>query len=118
MTHPSDPKGRAAAEWASVLALSPFVISARLTQMWMSAGHPTRSDRQEAERMVSEKYLAMSESIVAMNVAFVEASMAASVAAMTGQVRNVDDADAILAAGLRPYTSRLKANRQRLGRKA
>lgn len=107
---------KATAEMTSIAMLTPMVVGARLTQFWLHAASPRPRDRKEAERMVSEKVQAMGESVVAMNVAATNAMIAASLALMTGATRNVDDADAILHAGLLPYSNRVRANRRRLVR--
>ena len=96
--------------------LAPIVVGARMMQFWAHAANPRKRDRREAERMVSEKVQAMGESVVAMNLAATNAAIAATLAAMTGVVRNVDDADAILHAGLLPYSNRVRANQRRLAR--
>lgn len=116
MPTPDRQLAKASAEMTSIAILAPMVVGARLMQFWAHAASPTKRDRREAERMVTEKMQAMGESVVAMNLAATNAVIAASLAAMTGVVRNVDDADAILHAGLLPYSSRVRANRRRLMR--
>lgn len=107
---------KASAEMTSLAMLSPLVAGARMTQFWMNAASPRAQDRREVERMVTEKMQAMGESVMAMNMAAASAFSAATFAAMTGATRNVDDADAILSAGLMPYSNRVRANRRRLAR--
>lgn len=105
---------KASAELTSLALLTPLVAGARMTQFFMHAASPRARDRREAEQMVTEKMMAMGESLVAMNMATTNALVAASLAAMTGVARDVDDADAILHAGLLPYSNRVRANRRRL----
>lgn len=105
---------KASAEMASLAVLSPMVAGARMMQFWLHAASPRPRDRREAHKMVTEKSQALGESIVAMNIAAMSAVAAATLAAMTGASRNVDDADAILHAGLLPYSTRVRANRRRL----
>lgn len=104
------------AQISTLAMMSPMVIGTRMMNMWMSAASPSASDRAEAARMVSEKMLAAGESIVAMNMAAVQAATDATLAAATGRTRRVNDGDAIIAAGLKPYTKRVRANRKRLSR--
>lgn len=105
---------KSAAQISALMALSPFVIGTRMMQFWMTAAAPTDASRNEASRMVSEKLEAAGESLVAMNVATIEAMTGAAFAAAAGRTRHVNDGDSILAAGLKPYASRVRANRKRL----
>ena len=107
---------KTATEIASLMTLSPWVIGARLGQMWMSSAHPTAGDRREMDRMVSEKLQAVGESFIAMNVAMATAMTSATLALATGSPRAVNDLDAIVSAGLMPFSSRVRANRKRLSR--
>lgn len=107
---------KASAELMALAILSPMVAGARMMQFWLHAAAPRPRDRREAQRMVTEKMQAVGESVMAMNVAAASAVTAAMLAAMSGASRNVDDADAILHAGLLPYSSRVRANRRRLVR--
>ena len=109
---PDAPKSTA--QMTSLMTLSPFVIGTRMMQFWMTATSPTAASRNEASRMLSEKMEAAGESVVAMNFAVLDAMTDAAFAAATGRTRNINDADSILAAGLKPYTSRVQANRKRL----
>ena len=105
---------KSTAQMTTLMALSPFIIGTRMMQFWMTAAAPTAASRSEASRMVSEKLEAAGESVVAMNFAAIDAMTDAALAAATGQLRNINDGDSILAAGLKPYTSRVRANRKRL----
>ena len=105
------------AEIATLVAASPFVIATRLTDMWWSAGRPTAKSNREATQMVTEKFAAMNESALAMQMAMATIVLETATSAMSGMVRrNEDDADTVLAAGLKPYAKRAKANHARLSR--
>lgn len=105
---------KSAAQISTLMALSPFVIGTRMLQFWMTAAAPTAASRSEASRMVHEKMEAAGESVVAMNFAAIDAMTDAAFAVASGQLRNINDGDSILAAGLKPYASRVRANRKRL----
>ena len=107
---------KSTAQMSTLMALSPFVIGTRMMQFWMSAASPTAASRSEATRMVSEKMEAAGESVVAMNLAAMHAITDATFAAATGRTRSANDGDSILAAGLKPYTARVRANRRRLSK--
>ncbi|UIJ73978.1 hypothetical protein [Aurantimonas sp. HBX-1] len=100
----------------TLMVMSPFVISTRLTQFWASAASPQAKDRAEVAQMVSEKMQAVGESVVAMNLAAVEAMTKATLAAATGAYLDTNHGDAIFSAGLKPYSQRVRANRKRLSR--
>ncbi|MCE7026806.1 hypothetical protein [Jiella avicenniae] len=76
---------------------------------------PTARDEAEAIRMVDEKILATAESVIAVQTAIARASCEAVIAAMTGR-HGADRIDAIVSAGLRPYSKRVRANHRRLSR--
>ena len=105
---------KSTAQMNTLMAFSPFVIGTRMMQFWMSAAAPTAATRSEASRMVSEKMEAAGESVVAMNFAAINAMTDAAFAVASGQLRTVNDGDSILAAGLMPYATRVRANRKRL----
>ncbi|MBB4001143.1 MAG: hypothetical protein V7704_14250 [Aurantimonas endophytica] len=107
---------KTAAEMTTLMIMSPFVIGTRLTQFWASAASPQAKDREEAAQMVSEKMQAVGESVVAMNLAAVEAVTKATLAVATGSYLNDNHGDAIFSAGLKPYSQRVRANRKRLSR--
>ena len=107
---------RTAAEMTTLMMMSPFVIGARMTQFWMNAASPSAGDHHEATRMVSEKMAAAGESVAAMNAAAIEAATTMAMTAATGGRSTVNHGDAILSAGLKPYTKRVRANRKRLSR--
>ncbi|MEX6506863.1 hypothetical protein [Jiella sp. M17.18] len=108
---------KAAAEVVTLLTMSPFIIGTRMMQFWMrAASTPTAGGDPEASRMVSEKIEAAGESLAAMNAAVAKAAGETVMAAMTGRPRAVNDADAILTAGLKPFSKRVKANHRRLSR--
>ncbi|MEF2552999.1 hypothetical protein VQ042_16795 [Aurantimonas sp. A2-1-M11] len=104
---------KTAAELTTLMVMSPFVIGTRLTQFWISAASPQAKDRDEVSRMVSEKMQAASESMMAMNLAAIEAMTSAAV---TGSGRSSNHGDTILSAGLKPYSQRVRANRKRLAK--
>ena len=104
----------AAAQWSVIAAGAPWVISARAMQWWCSMALPQgKGDHGENQRMVSEKIAAAQESFLAVNTAVAQAMSDASLAMMTGKTPK-DQTDTILAAGLKPYASRVRANRKRL----
>ncbi|WAJ30569.1 hypothetical protein [Antarcticirhabdus aurantiaca] len=107
---------KSTAELTTLMMVSPFVIGTRMTQMWLSAASPTAADKAEVSLMVAEKIQAVGESIVAMNMATMKAVGDATIAAMSGRARHVNDADAILSAGLQVYSKKVRANRKRLSR--
>ena len=107
---------KTAAEMTTLMILSPFVIGTRMTQFWASAASPQASDREEASQMISEKMQAVGESVVAMNLAAIEAMTRTTLAAVTGAYLNDNHGDAIFSAGLKPYSQRVRANRKRLSR--
>ena len=107
---------KTAAEMTTLMIMSPFVIGTRMTQFWASAASPQAKDREEAAQMVSEKMQAVGESMVAMNLAAVEAVTNATLAAATGSYLGANHGDAIFSAGLKPYSQRVRANRKRLSR--
>ncbi|WP_084420112.1 hypothetical protein [Henriciella litoralis] len=102
----------ATAETNAIMMGAPFVIASRMSQFWMSMLSTRPQDQFDATDMVSEKMIAAQQSIVAMNVAGMEAAMDAATAMMSGKAAK-DPTDAILAAGLKPYSSKVKANRKR-----
>ena len=104
---------RATAEITTLMTMAPFVIRARMMRFWSTASAPTARDKAEATRMVSEKLQAGAESVLATNLAFAKAATDASLAAMTRGPHN-NHCGAILAASLRPYSKRVRANRRRL----
>lgn len=113
--HGNAPK--TAAELTTLMLWSPFVIASRMTQFWMSAASPTAKDHAEASRMVTEKMQAMGESVLAANLAMTEIAIAGATAAVTGIARSSHrDADTVMSAALKPYTSRVRANHKRLSR--
>lgn len=104
-------------ELATLMMYSPFVVASRLTEFWMTAAAPTANSKREASRMVTEKLQAMSESLMAVNMAMTKVAMDTTMAAMTGILRNGEnDADDVMAAGLRPYSKRVRANNSRLSK--
>ncbi|KQT54142.1 hypothetical protein ASG43_00475 [Aureimonas sp. Leaf454] len=107
----------AAAELSTLMLLSPLVISSRLTEFWMTASAPTGRSKLEASRMVSEKVQAIGESAIAVNLAVTKVAIDSATAAMTGVLRQShNDVDTILTAALKPYSTRVTANRKRLAR--
>ena len=108
---------KSVAELATLMASSPFVIASRMTEMWLTAGAPTARSTREASHMVTEKIEAMGESAIAMQMAMATIALETATSAMTGTLRrNENDADTVLAAGLKPYAKRAKANHARLSR--
>ncbi|HEY9057993.1 MAG TPA: hypothetical protein VIN77_12655 [Aurantimonas sp.] len=107
---------RSAAEMSTLMTMSPIVIGSRMMQFWMSAAAPTAGDRNEASRMISEKMQAAGESLLAMNLAAMEAATAATLGAVTGRGSHSNHGDAIMSAGLKPYSQRVRANRKRLSK--
>ena len=105
---------KTAAELTTLMLMSPFVIGTRLTQFSMAAASPQAKDRDEVSRMLSEKLQAAGESIVAMNLATIEAMTSLAMATVTGSGRGSNHGDTILSAGLKPYSQRVRANRKRL----
>lgn len=103
-------------EMSTLMMLSPFVISSRMMQFWVSAAAPTATDRDEMSRMVGEKMQAAGESLLAMNMAAMAAATETALAAVTGRGRHSNHGDAILSAGLKPYSQRVRANRKRLSK--
>lgn len=107
----------AATELSTLMMLSPLVIASRMTEFWMSAAAPTAKSKHEASRMVTEKMQAIGESAMAVNMTVTQLAIESATAVMTGTVREThNDADAILTAALKPYSSRVTANRKRLSR--
>lgn len=93
----------------------PFVVTARLGRLWFDAAAPGTPDPVELARMVTEKAQAMVESAIAVNLAMTRITMDAAAAAVRGRIRNSQrDADVLLSAALRPYATRVTANRKRL----
>jgi hypothetical protein len=108
---------KSAAEMATLISLSPFVIASRLTEMCLTAGNLTAKSNSEASEMVTEKIAAMGESALAMQMAMAAIALETAASAMTGIMRrNEDDADTVLAEGLKPFSKRAKANHARLSR--
>ncbi|MCQ0988116.1 hypothetical protein [Jiella marina] len=102
---------------ATLAALSPFVIGTRVTRMWFAfATAPTMKDKREAMEMVSEKVEATGEAIIAMNNALTLAAGEVALAAVSGRHRSTNDVDAVVAAGLKPFTTKLKSNHRRLSK--
>ncbi|MBO0904186.1 hypothetical protein [Jiella sonneratiae] len=107
---------KSAAELVTLATLSPLVIGSRLGQFWFAlATVPTAKDKSEATRMVTEKLAATAEATVAMQTAFARAAGDAFLAALSGR-GPANAMDAIMAAGLRPYSRRVKANQRRLSK--
>ena len=110
-------KSKSAIEMATLMSASPFVIASRMTEMWLTAGNPTPKSNREATEMVTEKIAAMGESALAMQMAMATIALDTATSALAGVVRrNENDADTVLAAGLKPYAKRAKANHTRLSR--
>lgn len=113
----SKPTNHAAAELSTLLMLSPIVIASRVTEFWLSAAAPTARSKREASRMITEKLQAAGESAVAVHWTIAELAVQSAAAAWTGVIRDSrNDADTILTAALKPYSSRVSANRHRLSR--
>lgn len=107
----------AANELSTLMMLSPLVIASRMSEFWMTAAAPTAKSKREASQMVTEKMQAVGESAMAVNMAMTQLAIQSATAAMTGAVRQThNDADTILTAALKPYSSRVSANRKRLSR--
>ncbi|KQT57311.1 MULTISPECIES: hypothetical protein [unclassified Aureimonas] len=109
------PTNNAAVEISTLVMLSPLVIASRMTEFWLTAASPTAKSRRETVRMVTEKMQAVGESAMAVNMAVTGLAIQSAAAAATGTVRQThNDVDTILTAALKPYSSRVTANRKRL----
>ncbi len=105
----------AAAELSTLMMLSPLVIASRMTEFWMTAGSPSARSEREVSRMVTEKVQAVGESAMAVNMAVTQLALESAASALKGILREThNDADTILTAALKPYSSRVTANRRRL----
>ena len=109
------PTNKTVAEMTTLVTVSPLVIARRMTEFWLTATDPTDTSKREAADMLTEKIDAMGESAVAMNLALARVARDTATSTMNGIVRDgQNDADDIMSAALRPYTSRVKANDSRL----
>lgn len=107
----------AATEFSTLMTLSPLVIASRMTEFWMTAASPSAASKREASRMITEKMQAVGESAMAVNMTMTKLAIDSATAAMTGLIREThNDADTILTAALKPYSSRVTANQKRLSR--
>lgn len=108
---------KTSSELNTLMTLAPLVMFSRMTEFWMTAASPTPTSKREVSRMVTEKMQAMGESAVAVNMAMTKVAMDTALAAMTGQARCLEsDADDVLAAALKPYSRRVRANQTRLSK--
>ncbi|MAU96665.1 MAG: hypothetical protein CMP81_12370 [Fulvimarina sp.] len=108
---------KSTAELMSLATLSPLVIASRVGQLWFAmATAPTKKDKAEAVRMVSEKMEATGEALVAIQTAMAKAAGDAALSAMTGRRQRGNPMDAVLMAGLMPYSKRVRSNHTRLSR--
>jgi hypothetical protein len=104
----------------SGLWLSPFVIASRMPILFFESLNPDLSGRNETNRMIAEKVLAMQEGVVAAQMALGKAvaeNMAAAFFGQTAQSTPRKTANAMFHAGLAPAARRVKANAKRLGKR-
>ncbi|WP_245514701.1 hypothetical protein [Jiella endophytica] len=108
---------KSTAELFTLATLSPLVIASRVGQLWLAmATAPTAKDKAEAVRMVSEKMAATGEAVMAVQTAMAKAAGDAVIASMSGRRQSGNPMDAVLTAGLRPYSKRVRSNHRRLSR--
>lgn len=106
----------AVSELTNLATLAPLVMAARMTDFWMTAASPTARSQREASLMVTEKIQVVAESLAAMSLAMVGIGIESALAFDRNGLRMnfMDDMDRIAAAGLRPYSKKVRANRKRL----
>ena len=106
----------AVSELTNLATLAPLVMAARMRGFWMTAASPTARLQREASLMVTEKIQAVAESLAAMSLAMVGIGIESALAFDRNGLRMnfMDDMDRIAAAGLRPYSKKVRANRKRL----
>ncbi|MDY8109987.1 hypothetical protein U0C82_12640 [Fulvimarina sp. 2208YS6-2-32] len=106
---------KSAVEASAIMVGAPFVIATRLTQMALAGGNPSAGDLRENRKMVAEKVAAVQQSAFAFNQAMMKSMMDMPFAFMTANPL-AKSADAIVSAALKPYSSKVKANRKRLSK--
>lgn len=97
---------------------APFVMALRLQQMQLAALTGKPQDAAELHRMVAEKVAATAESAVAVNVALSKAAFDTTINMMMGGRPSVSKTrEAVVAAAVRPFGKRVRANSRRLAKK-
>jgi hypothetical protein len=100
-------------EFASLWFQAPMVISSRLQDFALSGGSP--SGAAEVSRMITEKFSAATESVMAVGMAMTNEGMIAATALATGTCAGLAGAsDRVAVAALKPYGKRVRANALRL----
>lgn len=93
---------------------APYVIASRMSMFsGMSVGSPVAAQT-EMTRMVTEKMVAATESMMAMQLALAREMMRAATA--TARRPDMRPVGRIVASGTRPYGKRVRANARRLSR--
>ncbi|MER0239967.1 hypothetical protein [Fulvimarina sp. MAC8] len=106
---------KSAIEANAIIMGAPFVIGTRMMQMAMAGAQPSAKDRRENQKMVAEKVTAAQESALAFNQAMFKAAMDFPLAMMSANPM-AKSMDAIGSAALKPYSSKVRANRKRLSK--
>ena len=104
----------------SALFLTPLVIAQRLPQLWYEALHPNPMVHDESRLAVTEKVEAFSESILAGQIATLNAPMTMALGMMRGQsvfAAAMGAQKTITQATTRPIEKRLRQNLRRLKRR-
>lgn len=97
---------------------APFVMSLRLQQMQIAALTGKPQDAAELQRMVVEKLAAAAESAVAVNMALSKAAFDTTINMMMGEAPSVAKTrEMVVAAAVKPFGKRVRANSRRLANK-
>ena len=97
---------------------APFVMSLRLQQMQLAALTGKPQDAAELQRMVVEKLAATAESAVAVNIALSKAAFDTTINMMMGGRPSVTKTrEAVVAAAVKPFGKRVRANSRRLAKR-
>ena len=94
---------------------APLVIAQRMSRMMLPDAMRTAADKTEDTRMVAEKTKAAADGIIAMQTEMASQMMSAWMGMAFGRMpKPMKSADAIMAAGLKPARTKVKANAKRL----
>jgi hypothetical protein len=99
--------------------VAPFVMASRMPIIWFEAMNPDPRTRDETNRMISEKVVAVQEGVIAAQVALGSAmaeNMAAMAFGLKPKTTARSTASAMMRAGLGPAAKRVRANARRLAK--